>query len=239
MPIKEKRIQFTTEKFPKENMEYVLWIDIMGIQNSMSVSLRTSANFIGKMHMALLEQKKKGISIYPVMDGAYVTAQKANDMKKFIDAVMSRLADESIQEQDNLHKFLVRGGLAYGPVVHGRDIPEDSGKFIKDNHDYMNGLLLGLPMIRANMGEKEAPPFGIYCDETARIVGNVFSYRWYNWWGNDGEKVRELKQSLGEYFDYYDKRSLRHNYSKDALKKHREMCENYLADFAEDVEAAE
>ena len=64
MPIKEKGIQFTTEKFPKENMEYVLWIDIMGIQNSMSVSLQTSANFIGKMHMALLEQKKKGISIY-------------------------------------------------------------------------------------------------------------------------------------------------------------------------------
>jgi hypothetical protein len=235
--MENESIFFDVKNFPNESMEYVLWIDIMGIQNSMSVSLRTSANFIGKMHMALLEYKKKNISIYPVMDGAYVTAKKAEDMKKFIDSVMNRFANEIIAEEDDIHKFLVRGGLAYGPVIHGKDIPKESGKYIEQNQDYMNGLLLGMPMIRACLAEKNAPPLGIHCDETARIPDRTFSFRWYHWWGTDSELIPNLKKSLHDYFDYYEKRYLKHNYTIDRLKEHREMCDHYFADF-EDAEEA-
>lgn len=228
---------FNADYLPEGEAEYVLWIDVMGIQNSMAVSLKTSANYIAKLHLALLENMADSMTIYPVMDGAYVTTTEAETMRSFINGVIPLLAKEFISEEVVGHRFMVRGGLAYGPVIHGKDIPKECNNIITDNSDYMGSLLLGLPVIRANQAEKKAPPFGIFCDETVRIQGKAFSYIWYNWWGNEKEEMKQVLQlrgSVEEYFGYYEKRFHRYDYSVESIKRHKEMCQHYFADLEED-----
>ena len=45
------------------------------------ITTKTSTNYIAKLHFALLEKKVEGITIYPVMDGAYVTTTEAETMR--------------------------------------------------------------------------------------------------------------------------------------------------------------
>ena len=146
---------------------------------------------------------------------------------------MLGLADVFISEKDIGHRFMIRAGLSYGPIIHGKNIPKECNNIITDNSDYMGSLLLGMPVIRANQAEKKASPFGIFCDETVRIQGKAFSYIWYNWWGSDKEEkdcVLQLKNSVENYFDFYEKRYYRYNYSIENIKRHREMFQHYFAD---------
>lgn len=175
------QIYFNDADFPAMKNEYVLWIDIMGTKNSMSSSVRTSSIFIFKLHVAIMEAITQNINVYPMMDGAYVTTNDEKSMASFIKKVFKSLGDTLINTENNFHKFLVKGSLAYGPIIHGKDIPTSCSKCLEKNEDYTKGMLLGMPMILASKGEKDAPPFGIYCDESARMVSQEFAHRWYEW----------------------------------------------------------
>ena len=78
------KVYFNDANFPEMENEYVLWVDIMGTKNNMSSSVRTSSIFICKLHVAIMEAKTECIHVYPMMDGAYVTAKSEKGMSKFI-----------------------------------------------------------------------------------------------------------------------------------------------------------
>ncbi len=219
-------IYFDADYFPDMKNEYVLWIDIMGTKNSMESSVKTSSIFICKLHVAIMEAKNKNIHVYPMMDGAYVTSEDAEEMEKFIRKLFNSLSDTLIEEKNDYHRFLVKGSLAYGPIIHGKDIPASCSDCLKENNDYVESILLGIPMIQAAKGEREAPPFGIYCDESARISNPKFAHRWYKWFAKT--RVPKVSRAVQSYFDYSKEHYFELDYPKEKIAEHEEKAKQYF-----------
>lgn len=219
-------VYFNDADFPDMKNEYVLWVDIMGTKNNMESSVRTSSIFICKLHVAIMEAKEDGIQIYPMMDGAYITTESEIVMEKFIKQLFYSLSNTLIGEDNDYHRFLIKGALAYGPVIHGHDIPNTCTNCFSDNRKYVDSILLGIPMIQACKGEKSAPPFGIYCDESARIASKTFAHRWHKWFAkNHAAKVARAVQS---YFDYSKEHYYELDYPKEKILEHEEKAKQYF-----------
>lgn len=220
------QIYFNDSDFPDMKNAFVLWIDIMGTKNSMSSSVRASSIFIFKLHVAIMEAKTKDILVYPMMDGAYVTTKNEKSMSVFIKKVFNSLGDTLINTEVDYHKFLVKGAVAYGPIIHGKDIPASCSRCLKKHEDYTKSILLGMPMIFASMGEKYAPPFGIYCDESVRMISHEFAHRWYNWFTAD--KVSHIACAVQSYFDYAREHYYELDYPKEKIEEHEEKAKQYF-----------
>ena len=201
--------------------EYVCWIDIMGTKTKMENSVRTCSIFIFKFHAAILEAmqdiKNGKVKIYPVMDGAYLTSERFEDLKKVLVHIFSSLADIFIDEKTFYLKFLIKASIAYGPIIHGCDVDDNINGDIASNKNYRNSLLLGLPMIQAYMGEQKAPPFGVYIHESARAFcpqgERPLSYKWWKWYHPVYNAKKEtLRTSVDEYFKKCGNRSISIDY---------------------------
>lgn len=220
------KVYFNDADFPEMENEYVLWVDIMGTKNNMSGSVRTSSIFICKLHVAIMEAKNSRIHVYPMMDGAYVTAKNEGDMSAFIKKLFYSLSETLIEEGNDFHRFLIKGALAYGPVIHGNNIPNSCSNCIEENRSYVDGILLGIPMIQASKGEKSAPPFGIYCDESARVASQEFAHRWYKWFSKN--KVPAVARAVQSYFDYSKEHYFELDYPKEKIAEHEEKAKQYF-----------
>src|SRR5688572_27501511 len=111
--------EFDSRSLPDPLPEYVAWVDMMGTRPVMARSLSISANFLFKLH-ALGSSSAKAVTtvrVYPVMDGLFVATPSRDVMHRFAAVLFSTLARLFIQTTDNAHRFLVRGAIAYGPVV--------------------------------------------------------------------------------------------------------------------------
>lgn len=170
--------------------EYVAFIDIMGTQCHMKKSIKETANYIFKLHSAIIsswrEKPYHNVFIYPVMDGAYITARAKDDMVNIVMRIYRYLSKLFLEEKVISHLFLVRGAIAYGEVIHGHSVPLKASKAFELDLGYKNQLLLGGAMIDAYLGEKKAAPFGIYiCDSAKkRNMRNSGSFsldwKWFN-----------------------------------------------------------
>jgi hypothetical protein len=110
-----------TQLVPPAN-EYVCWIDIMGSQSIMLRSLKIASHFLMKLHIAGLRAfETYRVDPYPVIDGIYACSPSQGDILRFINRVNSALAITFILEDNPLHKFEIRTGIAYGPIVKGID----------------------------------------------------------------------------------------------------------------------
>ena len=93
---------FDERKLPKTRNEYVAFVDIMGTQTHMKKSVRETANFIFKLHSAIIsayrEKPYKNVFVYPVMDGAYITSGNIEDMKNILLRIYRSLAEIFIDE---------------------------------------------------------------------------------------------------------------------------------------------
>jgi hypothetical protein len=213
--------------------EYVAWVDVMGTQSSMSRSINITANFIFKLHIAAIRAKTANIQLYPVMDGFYAACGQRNEMLDFLRTVFLSVADEFNHTAEPQHRFIIRGGLAFGPVIHGRDVGPTAPELANDA-TYRNAILLGMPMVQAHVSERDAPPFGIYVHESARVFSlpNVDSLHWVWWrWGSTGTPAWDaLKTALTEHLAWCRKRAQAIMYSADRIDAHHEMVNQYFAD---------
>jgi hypothetical protein len=220
---------------------FVLWLDIMGTKNTMSRSLMTSANFVFKFHTVMEMNKTDGISICPVMDGAYVAAQDSTTMRKFIHDVFVALCNDFVQEEKYQRQYMVRGSLAYGEVVLGQSMSSDCfDNRVRNASDwpaYQKSLIIGAPVIQAFSREQKVPPFGVYIHESACAHGFAFTSKWHTWWKGKGGEVlsddqtliKDLKEKVGKYFQEYEKHSYSFSYSTDRINEHRVMFEDYIS----------
>ena len=75
---------FNSKKLPNPKREYVAFVDIMGTRAHMENNVTTTANYIFKLHAAILaawrNEKYQNVFVYPVMDGAYITATSRDDI---------------------------------------------------------------------------------------------------------------------------------------------------------------
>lgn len=143
----------------------------MGIQTHMERSIPSAANFVYKTHIAVLKAKTNNIRVYPVMDGFYASCGDMNEFQTFIGKVLSELLNLFISEAYPHLRFIVRGGIAFGRIHHGRDLEAAASEILQDNQDHKNMILLGQPMIYAHTIEKSAPPFGLAVHDSAQING--------------------------------------------------------------------
>lgn len=203
-------IYFDGKQLPKAKKRYVAFVDIMGTKAHMTRSTQTTANFIFKLHAAVLDawknEKYQNVFVYPVMDGAYITAARKEDIEKIIVRIYSGIAELQIRESNPIHRFIIRGSIAYGEVIHGHNVPYSASKVFEIDLSYKNNILLGPSMISAYSGEGHAAPFAVFIDDSAvdHGSGKGFAQDW-KWYNSRILKIRdglsnELSQTVLDYF---------------------------------------
>ena len=201
----------------------------MGMKSTMLRSFSKSTIFMGKMHSALssLKLENTQVKIYPVMDGAYVVSVDREAIFEFIDKLFTRLAKVFVATDKPENCFLVRGCLAYGPVIGGNMIDKSVSRQLAENAEYKGRLLFGFPMSLAYDGEHKAPPFGLYLDTTVRVVvNNRLSGIWYRWCKD--EPLRNgIVKGLTAYFVWARKKHIELMYDEAKIKNHEQLCNQY------------
>jgi hypothetical protein len=225
---------FYANHLPAATSEYVVWIDVMGTQASMSRSLSVTANFIFKLHAAALQAPQTEMHLYPVMDGLYASSPSQDAILEFLRSVLVQVATEFNGEPHLHFRFVVRGGLAFGPVIHGRSVREAACPVVGADNHYKEAILLGMPMVQAHLSEVLAPPFGIQVHESARSfapVGTAPLHQvWWTWNNGANSAIwNSLKTELPRYLDWCKDRALRIDYPSERIEVHREMVRQYFA----------
>lgn len=226
---------FDARKLPNPEVSYVAWLDVMGAGSSMLRSLPITANFVFKLHIVALEQKKIAIKLYPVMDGVYIVGTDQNEMRMYLAAVHERLAGCFSTEKNNEHRFLVKCSIAYGPVIHGEGLDKGASNVLAGNRPYTNSILLGMPMVFAVRSEPGAPPFGVFVHPTAEDFMTAKEKKWsHTWWPwfelGKNRTAQGLKTSLPDYFKWCEERAGVIDYPRDRIKVHKAQAEEYLVD---------
>lgn len=227
---------FNANVLPPPGNEYVAWIDVMGIQSAMSRSLDITANFVFKLHVAALQAPHNGVTLYPVMDGLYTSSPNQQTMFDFLRSLFSKAAESFIGQPETLFRFIVRGGLAFGPVIHGSAVPAQSSPEFgtPGGAQYKNLILLGMPMVQAHLSEKNAPPFGLFVHESARTfappLAEPFHHVWWRWVNPANSDVwNNLPRTLANYFEWCRQRPNSLLYDLDRIRVHADLAQQYFA----------
>ena len=227
-------LSFNAAHLPVMASEYVAWVDVMGTQVSMSKSIKITANFIFKLHIAALRAQLNGVQVYPVMDGFYAASPNRNLMLAFLRGVFKSVAEEFNTTAGSHHRFVIRGGLAFGPVIHGHDVGACAEE-LAENQLYANSILLGMPMVQAHLVERDAPPFGIFVHESARVFAPAgtepLHWIWWKWKTDDSAAIWDaLKVELMAHFGWCQERAQAILYSQDRIEAHKKMVEQYFVE---------
>jgi hypothetical protein len=192
------------------------------------------ANFIFKLHTAALNAPTKGVTLYPVMDGFYASSADKGGMLDFLRSVFQQVAREFNREKAEHYRFLIKGALAFGPVIHGSTVPAEASKTIAKFPSYRDSLLLGLPMVQAHIGERSAPPFGVFVHESARSFSSPGQTPIHNVWWKWKDKKNDptwtdLEKNLIGHLEWCLERAGEIEYAPDRIQAHREMVQQYFA----------
>ena len=215
--------------------EHVCWLDVMGTASTMSRSIPQSANFVMKLHAAVLSASgAKSLALFPMSDGLFVCSPSAAPLRSFLQSVFCILAEEFIKEQESLHRFLVRAAVSYGPIAKGTQL--NGGSFVLGNNPgYVEKILLGPPLAAAYGSEREAAPFGIFVHESARTLAPSSTAPFYGahweWWGSAHKVLAgKLKESLIAHYDWCSARPDIILYPQKEQDRHRGLLEQYFVD---------
>lgn len=236
-------IFFDGRKLPRTRKAYVAFIDIMGTQTYMNISIKSTANYIFKLHAAVISAWRsapyKNVFVYPIMDGVYITASSKEDIEKMLIRIYDGLSMQFLKDTEN-HGFIIRAGLAYGDVIYGHEVPYQASKIFEMDLNYKNGILLGKPMIEAYQLEGQASPFGVcladsarkHADDSSRRFGS-FNDNW-KWFHGDSIKaksdINQLKIKLLNRFNWLDDEKNPAHYDSNKIVQHKQLVEQYFVD---------
>jgi hypothetical protein len=219
-------------------LRYVLWVDIMGSQGKMLRNVHTAAIPLMKLHVAALGAKRKTLGelqLFPVIDGIYVVSEHFSSIAFFLSDVFRSMAAEFVMLK-NWERSIIRGAVAYGPVILGQECKQ--GSPVLGESDYANSILLGMPLVQAYTAERDAPPFGIYVHESVRAFGHIREHPintpLWRWWGRNSDCARiaaALLPSLQDYFAWSRSNPVTSGYLADRIDVHRVLVDEYLGEF--------
>lgn len=229
---------FDAKKMKPPTTLYVCWVDVMGSESRMRLSIAQAANFVMKLHVAVLdlEPSYPTIELWPVMDGLYACATKSKQILSFLRDLFSRMTQAFISENEHLYKFCIRAGLAYGPTVKGTDLQPCSDA-LSGKSDYCKRVLLGIAVSQAYDVTRRAAPFGIALHESTRAFappGNsVLSGSHYEWWryiaSGEAEGLTEsLVKSLEDYHQWCMKHTATLTYDVSRIDAHKKLVQDYF-----------
>ena len=210
----------------------------------MGRSMGIAANFVMKLHVASLEaqERHKAVQLFPMIDGVYLCTPMLSEMYSLVKEVFESLAVSFIEEKNPLHRFLVKGGLSYGPVVKESDFLSCSDPLLR-HPEYCNRILLGITLSQAFDREKEAPPFGVTLDDSVRAFGRVGAtgtvsglfWKWWTWHKTENDVIlaKELRRELEKYYLWCKDHSASIGYKPDRIEEHKHLALQYLQDDTE------
>ena len=223
----------------QQKSQYVLWVDIMGSQGKMLRNVWTASIPLMKLHVAALNAKKKTIGeieLFPVIDGVYVVSEDFKPIVFFISDVFRSMAAEFLVLK-NWERSVIRGAVAYGPVIMGGECKQ--GAAILNESNYANAILLGMPLVWAYAAEKATPPFGVSVHESVRAFGRLgkqrISVSLWRWWSKNIANMKianALFRSLHSYYEWCRKNPTASGYPAERIDAHRAMADEYLGEFA-------
>jgi hypothetical protein len=177
---------------------------------------------------------KSQLTLYPVMDGFYAVASDRAMMREFLSKVFLRLARYFVYTKENEHRFLTKCSVAFGDVIHGREIPDSASDVLKQHPSHKDSVLLGMPVVYASQTEPRAPPFGVFVHDSARDLLDPWetklSHVWWRWFKSGDSVAKDLRKALNEYFDWCEKRAGAIDYDIARINAHRRQAEEYLVD---------
>jgi Spy/CpxP family protein refolding chaperone len=227
-----------TQSGPQKS-RYVLWVDIMGSQGKMLRNVETASIPLMKLHVAALKAKKKtigDIDLFPVIDGIYVVSEYFSAIVFFISDVFRSMGAEFLVLK-NWERSVIRGAVAYGPVIVGAECKE--GAAILKESDYANSILLGMPLVQAYTAEKGTPPFGVSVHESVRAFGRLgkkhITVSLWRWWSKNPENMKiasALLLSLHSYYEWCRKNPTASGYPPERIDAHRAIADEYFGEFA-------
>jgi class 3 adenylate cyclase len=214
---------------------YVFWLDLMGANNSMRLSLPRAARSIMKIHGAALlaKQHNKKLEINPVMDGVYGYAAERATLEKTLAEILAALANVFVQERVASSRFMVRAGVAYGPLVPG-DALSAGADILKKNKKYLGGTAIGMAISHAYEAEGHASPFGVYIHESARAFAprrkGCFPYRsnLWRWFDAEDPLTWATRRTLAAHFDWLEKNPSASLYEPESLRRHKALATEYF-----------
>ncbi len=220
------------------SLEYVCWLDVMGSESSMLRSISIASNFVMKLHIsALRTQTAFPVELYPVIDGIYACSTDQPRILAFANRVFSSIAIEFLSESEPLHRFMVRAGLAFGPIIKGTNTTQGS-PVLAQHQPYCDRILIGMPLTQAYRCERAAAPFGVYLHESVRafapIGTSVLSGIHWKWWKfynqhSDPQLASELESALKTHLQWCVAHSTTVQYPKDDIQRHLELVKEYFA----------
>lgn len=247
--LRNSELNFNSEHLKPAADYYVGWIDLMGAGHAMSTSVQKSANFLARLHMAV-ERARSGCNftgrLLPINDGIFVVASSKRELMSLLGRAMILLAANFIAVPRPHDRFLLRGGIAFGPVHFGEDLVAGlRPKKFRERSDFLDRVMFGPALIQAYREEAAAPPFGIAVHESARAFcppgEQPFRMTHWMWWApNEGvdyperlPPLSDLKDCLGlelaAHFDWLSSTSLYHGLEQSKLGQWRRVCEEYFS----------
>lgn len=203
---------------------FVAWVDLMGAENHMLLSLPKSAVYIAKIHAAGIDAGKQfsGVSIHPITDGFYAVSERWSEIQDFTSRVMRSLAHCFQSTDDHQHRFLVRAGVAYGRFIDGSQLETGSNSF-SGQDAYLHNVMIGSPLAWAYKAESKAPPFGIYIDQSITThSGERIAWVLHRWWGQvQSAWAKQFGTMVEEHLAWLNKNAIGTRYP---TEKH----ENYV-----------
>lgn len=223
---------------------YVGWVDLMGTK---AISARSSSEAgikTFKLHIAAkwayesIGGDESELTIVPMMDGVYTFCDDKISLIKFLHGVYTLLAKDVIETERDRFVLAVKGAIAYGPVVMGRNIQD--GMEVLQGTKFEERTAAGLPMVQAFETEDRAPPFGVFIHESARAFApdrdDPFKFVWWEWFTSSMERfsreelASELRDRLLDYYEYCEQNSSRLSYNEDRIQEHRQQVREYFPD---------
>jgi len=238
---------FDERNAPEPVREYVGWIDIMGMANTMSRSLPVSGNFVMKLLVAAEDFKETSqpVGLCAVIDGVFL---HSNDQIAILNALkhtLGRLAMVHISTAEAKLRFLVRAGLAYGPMIVGKNIDEASFRpSTYKAHEptrpkSADSVVFGIAVSEAHRAAQQAPPFGVRLHESVRAFGPNGAFplpaTLWQWWlyhptDADKELAKYLKAYINDYFAWCKCRPITTQYDTEDLARHETQFNEYFID---------
>jgi hypothetical protein len=220
-----------------ESLEYgyVFWLDLMGARNAMKISLPQAARSIMKIHAAALLAKERHpeMEINPVMDGVYGYVGDRKALETCLTEILASLANVFVHEKTASSRFMVRAGVAFGPLISGSALAEGA-PILKQNVSYLGSTAIGMAISHAYEAESSAPPFGVYIHESARAFAPTdgksgpYLVNLWRWFAYNDPLTWALRRTLLEHFGWLEKNPVSAQYDPEARRRHYALAEEYF-----------
>jgi hypothetical protein len=246
--LREERLNFSSEQLEAAPNAYVGWLDLMGAGHVMSTSVQKMANFLARLHIAV-ERARSDIGfegkLLPINDGVFIVSYSKKEIMSLLGRIMIMLSANFIAVPRPHDRFLLRGGIAYGPVYFGEML--NGGlrpRRFREGASFLNTLMFGPALIQAYRSESLAPPYGIAVHESARAFHpeNEEPFRMTHWmWWAPNEAVNypenippltELKDCLSEdlrqHFKWLVESLIYHGLDTAKISQWELQCQQYF-----------